>query len=269
MVEENLIQVNANKIKTSTTPAVVWWRNLYDNVVPAICNGKKVHLYTMYKESGVSANEGTVTGGKPSSALVNIKEELEKSGFRNGSDFVIRPVYATSDNFTGEIVNGYKNGQDYLYCSEKSIAALKKAIPKFKEKGWTMCIFDAFRPRVAAQAFTDWAKRNAPNLLGKVIARGVSRHCYGEAIDLTALDSSGEYVKMVENIITAHAKKYAGFDDFDKNGNYCTKSVAKWTGNATILKNIMLKSGFTNTVNDEYWHFDFGKNSGNVPSDIY
>ena len=259
----------ADKIKTSTTPAVVWWRNLYDNVVPAICNGKKVYLYTIYKESGISANEGTVTGGNPSSALVNINNELEKAGFKNGTDFVIRPVYATSDNFTGKVVNGYQNGQDYLYCSKKSIAALKKAIPKFKEKGWTMCIFDAFRPRVAAQAFTDWAKRNAPNLLGKVIARGVSRHCYGEAIDLTALDSSGNYVKMVGKIKTRHAQKYAGFDDFDKNGNYCTKSVAEWTKDATTLKNIMLKSGFTNTVNDEYWHFDFGKTSGNVPSDIY
>ena len=259
----------ANKIKTSTTPAVVWWRNLYDNVVPAICNGKKVHLYTIYKESGISTNGGTVNGGNPSSALVNIKNELEKSGFKSGSDFVIRPVYATSDNFTGKIVNGYKNGQDYLYCSKKSIAVLKKAIPKFKEKGWTMCIFDAFRPRVAAQAFTDWANRNAPKLLGKVIARGVSKHCYGDAIDLTALDRSGNYIKMVENIRTAHAKKYAGFDDFDKNGDYCTDSIAKWTSNAFTLKKIMLNSGFTNTVGSEYWHFDFGKNGGNVPSDIY
>ena len=150
-------------------------------------------------------------------------------------DFVIRPVYATSDNFTGAIVNGYKEGQDYLYCSTKTIAALKKAIPKFKEKGWTMCIFDAFRPRVAAQAFTDWAKRNAPKLLGSVIAKGVSRHCYGEAIDVTALDRNGNYIKMVEKITTKHAKKYAGFDDFDKNGNYCRTETAKWTANAISL----------------------------------
>ena len=259
-----------NKIKTSTTPAVVWWRNLYDNVVPAICNGKKVYLYTIYKESGISTEKGKITGGNPSTiGLVNITTELKKAGFKNGSDFVIRPVYATSDNFIGKVVNGYKNNQNYLYCSEKSIAALKKAIPKFKEKGWTMCIFDAFRPRMAAQAFTDWAKRNAPNLLGKIIARGVSRHCYGEAIDLTALDSSGNYIKMVEKITTAHAKKYAGFDDFDKNGIYSTADNAKWTEDAYTLRKIMNNSGFTNTVKDEYWHFDFGKTSGNVPSDIY
>ena len=173
------------------------------------------------------------------------------------------------DNFTGKVVNGYKNNQNYLYCSEKSIAALKKAIPKFKEKGWTMCIFDAFRPRVAAQAFTDWANRNAPKLLGSVIAKGVSKHCYGEAVDVTALDSKGKYIKMVEKITTEHAKKYAGFDDFDKNGNYCRTETAKWTPNAISLRKIMLKSGFTKTVADEYWHFDFGKPSGNVPSDVY
>ena len=269
--EFDVSEYHIDKIKTSTTPAVVWWRNLYDNVVPAICNGKKVHLYTIYKESGISAEEGKITGGnQPTSSLVNITTALEEVGFENGIDFVIRPVYATSDNFTGAIVNGYKPGQNYLYCSTKTIAALKKAIPKFKEKGWTMCIFDAFRPRVAAQAFTDWAKRNAPKLLGSVIAKGVSRHCYGEAIDVTALDKSGNnYIQMVENITTKHAKKYAGFDDFDKNGNYCRTETAKWTPNAISLRKIMLKSGFTNTVADEYWHFDFGKPSGNVPNDIY
>ena len=41
--------------------------------------------------------------------------ELKKAGFKNGSDFVISPVYATSDNFTGKVVNGYKNNQNYLY----------------------------------------------------------------------------------------------------------------------------------------------------------
>ena len=74
---------------------------------------------------------------------------------------------------------------------------------------------------------------------------------------------------MVEKITTEHAKEYAGFDDFDKNGNYCTDSVAGWTENATKLKQIMLKSGFIKTVKDEYWHFDFGKPSGDVPNDTY
>ena len=74
---------------------------------------------------------------------------------------------------------------------------------------------------------------------------------------------------MVEKITTKHAKKYAGFDDFDKNGNYCRTETAKWTPNAISLRKIMLKSGFTKTVADEYWHFDFGKPSGNVPSDVY
>ena len=268
--EFDVTEYYENKIKTSTTPAVVWWRNLYDNVVPAICNGKKVHLYTIYQEKGISADEGTITVGNSSnSGLVNITTALEEVGFKSGSDFVITPVYATKDNFTGKIVNGYKKGQDYLYCSAKTIAALKKAIPEFKAEGWTMCIFDAFRPRVAAQAFTDWAKRNAPKLLGSVIAKGVSKHCYGEAVDVTALDKSGNYIKMVENITTEHAKKYAGFDDFDKNGNYCRTETAKWTPNATKLKQIMLKSGFINTVKDEYWHFDFGKPSGDVPNDTY
>lgn len=268
--EFDVTEYYENKIKTSTTPAVVWWRNLYDNVVPAICNGKKVHLYTIYQEKGISADEGTITVGNSSnSGLVNIKDELEKYGFKSGSDFVITPVYATKNNFTGGIVDGYKEGQNYLYCSAKTIAALKKAIPEFKKKEWTMCIFDAFRPRVAAQAFTDWAKRKAPKLLGSVIANGVSKHCYGEAVDVTALDKYGNYIKMVENITTKHAKKYAGFDDFDKNGNYCTTDKAKWTENATKLKQIMLKSGFIKTVKDEYWHFDFGKPSGDVPNDTY
>lgn len=264
-------EYHADKIKTSTTPAVVWWRNLYDNVVPAICNGKKVHLYTIYKESGISANEGTVTGGNPSNVgLVNIKDELEKAGFKNGSDFVIRPVYATSDNFTGKVVPGYKMGQDYLYCAKKSIEVLKRAIPQFKAKGWTMCIFDAFRPRVAAQAFTDWANRNAPNLLGSVIAKGVSNHCYGEAVDLTALDSHGNYVKMVQKITTAHAKKFGGFDDFDKRGEFSKTAIAQWTQNSTTLWNIMQASGFTKQNSSEYWHFDFGKVRGkSVPNDVY
>ena len=32
----------------------------------------------------------------------------QQYGFKSGSDFVITPVYATKNNFTGGIVNGYK-----------------------------------------------------------------------------------------------------------------------------------------------------------------
>ena len=41
----NTVEFGIDRIKTSKDPCVVYWRNLYDHVVPVLCSGQKVYLY--------------------------------------------------------------------------------------------------------------------------------------------------------------------------------------------------------------------------------
>ncbi len=44
-------------IANSTSPSAVWYRNLYDNVVPKLCNGKKVNLYIVNDFNGIKVKD--------------------------------------------------------------------------------------------------------------------------------------------------------------------------------------------------------------------
>lgn len=44
-------------IANSTSPSAVWYRSLYDNVVPKLCNGKKVNLYIVNDFNSIKVKE--------------------------------------------------------------------------------------------------------------------------------------------------------------------------------------------------------------------
>ena len=249
-------------IFSSTNENVAYFRKFYDNVVPAICSGKKVVLHIRKQLGVVSSTGATPNNSKPTGKLLSIRDAFISAGFKEGEDFVIRPVYASNVNFYGVLVPGYRSGQNDLYTVKRTLDGLIKVLPLFKKNGWKMCIFDAYRPHRSALAFSEWAKTH--KVARGVIAKdGKSAHCHGNAVDLTALDKNNNYVKMIKDgkIVTQWAKQWAGFDDFDGNGNYCADDDRWNKSNTNKLRQIMAKGGF-NSLDTEYWHFSIGGKSG-------
>ena len=147
--------------------------------------------------------------------------------------------YATRNNFTGEVI--YKSPRAF---ARKPVAqALKNAQAQFKERGYGVKIFDAYRPYKATVRFYEVYKDTT------YVAspyRG-SRHNRGCALDITLIDlKTGRELRMPTE-----------YDSFKKEAWPSTPvkdpEVRK---NRELLITIMKKNGFR-VNSSEWWHFDF------------
>lgn len=178
--------------------------------------------FTDYK-AGLSA--------KPQNELIN----LEK--FIPGIVLDIR--YATDNNFMKEKV--YTLAKAY---ARKPVAeALKKAQVDFKKLGYTIKVFDGYRPYAATVKFYE-SYRDTTYVASPY--RG-SRHNRGCAIDMTIVDlKTGKDVPMPTE-----------YDSFKKEAWPSTPvkdPIIK--KNRDLIISVMQKHGFK--VNgSEWWHFDF------------
>ncbi|GBF34851.1 D-alanyl-D-alanine dipeptidase [Desulfocucumis palustris] len=151
--------------------------------------------------------------------------------------FVIDLKYAGRDNFTGEKI--YTLNKCIIH--QNTAAKLIKANNDFKQLGYRIKIFDAYRPYSAQKKLWD-AARDKTYLASP--QRG-SKHNRGAAVDITLVDNDGKELAMP-----------SGFDEFTERAhiNYrnCPDEQIK---NRELLANIMLKHGFKR-ISTEWWHFE-------------
>ena len=124
-------------------------------------------------------------------------------------DVILDMRYAGTHNFVGDVIDGYE--APYAIMTVEAANALKEAADEFREMGYRIMIFDAYRPQSAVKHFVRWAydeddKRNQeefyPEFKKKIllvdqgyIARN-SSHCRGSAVDLTLTDMEGNPLDM-------------------------------------------------------------------------
>lgn len=108
------------------------------------------------------------------------------------SNFVIDARYATPNNFTGAPIDGY--GSNRAMPRRAAAAALVRVEKRLAPAGFTLWIFDGYRPVRATLAMVAWTEHTRREDLlrdGYVASRG--RHNLGLAIDLTLADrATGE-----------------------------------------------------------------------------
>jgi D-alanyl-D-alanine dipeptidase len=169
--------------------------------------------------------------------------------------------YYGEHNFVGTRIDGYK--APYAIMSREGAAALKKVSDALDKKGYTLMIFDAYRPQKAVNHFITWSKDakdvktkeefypklNKRNLFKLGYISSKSGHSRGSTIDLTLIhQSSGELVDM--------GGPYDFFGDISHHG---TKLITKQqTSNRNVLKNMMVKHGFK-AYTKEWWHYTLAK----------
>ena len=72
-------------------------------------------------------------------------------------ELIIESSYSTNQNFTGEVVAGYKAKKAFL--AKGPATALCKVTVLAREQGLGLRILDAYRPVKAVQFLQDWAQK--------------------------------------------------------------------------------------------------------------
>ena len=176
-------------------------------------------------------------------------------------DVVLDIRYAGENNFVGAKIDGYEYPEAIL--SVEAAVALKHVADSLRAQGYTLKIFDAYRPVSAVEHFVRWGKdlqdmKNKdtyyPNINKDLLFRegyisDKSSHSGGGAVDLTLVHAhNGEDVDMG-----------SPFDYFGDISHTATKLVTQQqAANRRILSEAMKKGGFS-PITKEWWHFRLTK----------
>ena len=163
--------------------------------------------------------------------------------------------YATSHNLTGHPLAGYC--AEKAFCTKEAADALVKAAEVFRQMGYGVLIYDAYRPQKAVNDFVTWSQE--PENFGTkaefypalekadlfpmgYIARH-SGHTRGSTIDLT-LTKGGVPVDM--------GTCFDLMDDLSHHG--AAGLTAEQERNRALLRGVMCWAGFAPYEN-EWWHY--------------
>ena len=163
--------------------------------------------------------------------------------------------YFSSNNFTGNKINGYK--APVAYMTKEGAKALSIAAEDLRRKGYRLLIWDSYRPQKAVDNFVEWInnpnddgdKSFYPELKKSDLLKGQyimekSGHSRGSTVDLTLIKKDGSFVDMGGT-----------FDLFSEISHPDYKKLTKQQKkNRKILHDAMIKAGF-NGIDSEWWHF--------------
>ncbi|MFI5332971.1 MAG: M15 family metallopeptidase [Candidatus Babeliales bacterium] len=187
--------------------------------------------------------------------------------------------YNSNENFVGTVVDGYK--KNVVIMTKQAAQALKKVQEEVKKDGYSLVVYDAYRPQQAVDHFMRWSKDVKdqakkdyyyPRIdkarvfeLGYVAER--SGHSRGSTVDLTLI-KNGQSVHDIKTTQRTLLDNFSitylddgtvdmgsSFDLFDVASHYENNLIAQeYKARRTYLKNIMEKHGFKN-YSEEWWHF--------------
>ena len=172
-------------------------------------------------------------------------------------DVILEMRYAGTHNFVGDVIDGYERNTAIL--TVEAAKALKEAADAFREMGYRIKIFDAYRPQRAVKHFVRWSQDGDdmrmqaefyPEFQKKsllvdqgYIARN-SSHMRGSALDLTLTDLDGNELDMG-----------TVFDYFGKKAWHDAVNVTpEQKENRELLKSVMEANGFK-AFEQEWWHY--------------
>lgn len=145
--------------------------------------------------------------------------------------------YATADNITGQPI--YRENRCLLHPD--AAAALARSVHIAALAGFTLLIYDAYRPQKAQQNL--WLACPDPDYV--IPVNQGSHHSRGTAVDVTLIDGQGQIVEMG-----------SGFDEMHPRSHPWHDSVpAQAIRHRLMLNAIMVAGGFKG-IATEWWHFE-------------
>jgi D-alanyl-D-alanine dipeptidase len=191
--------------------------------------------------------------------------------------------YAGSDNFVGRALPGYDAAECIL--RQDAAAALKRVQADLASSGFSLKVYDCYRPLRAVHAMAAWANDGRPDtatrrffpklhksmLFGMGYIASHSQHPSGNTVDLTLIPRTGAGVAAFNpsaayGPCTASAAERSpdnsldmgtGFDCFDP-ASYTASTLigAEQRRQRRILLEAMRRQGFRNYFR-EWWHFSY------------
>jgi len=200
--------------------------------------------------------------------------------------------YATPHNFTGEPVEGYQAPKCIL--TRPAAEALARAQWDFVERGYTLKVYDCYRPQRAVDDFAGWAADPGDQRMkaefyprvdkttlfddGYIAAR--SGHSRGSTVDLTLValpagPASAPYVpgQPLVDCAAPPALRFpddsidmgTGFDCFDTLANTADPRIeGEAMKNRLLLREGLERVGFVN-YDKEWWHYTYRPNGNGEP----
>lgn len=191
--------------------------------------------------------------------------------------------YFTPHNFTGDPVEGYTAPMCIL--TRPAAAALGRAQQDFLEQGYTLKVYDCYRPQRAVDDFVSWADNTAdqrmkPEFYPRVDKSTLfddgyiaekSGHSRGSTVDLTLVKLPAAQTdphvpgQALVDCAAPQAIRFpddsidmgTGYDCFDTLANTFDPRVdGDQMKNRTLLLEGLTRQGFVN-YDKEWWHFTF------------
>ena len=165
--------------------------------------------------------------------------------------------YLSSNNFIGKPIAGYSNNR--IIITKPAAINLKKIQTELLKKGFSLKIFDAYRPQQAVNHFVKWAKVLNDTLMKKEYYPEVhkselfnmgyialkSGHTRGSTLDVTIIN-----LKTAKELDMGSPYDFFGVQSHP----FYPKTSKKQKENRVLLRAIMLQNNFKPYKN-EWWHF--------------
>jgi zinc D-Ala-D-Ala dipeptidase len=187
--------------------------------------------------------------------------------------------YATTYNFVGRRIDGYR--EPLCILTRRAAKALERAQDAVREKGYTLKVYDCYRPQRAVDHFVRWSENGSRRMKREFyprvdktrlfdegyIARR-SGHSRGGTVDLTLVELPAKpqpiWTRREFGLVPCTAPKRRRFPDnsIGMGTSYDCFDTKSHTENATgrarrnrlLLKRAMEDAGFEPYAN-EWWHF--------------
>ena len=187
--------------------------------------------------------------------------------------------YATNENFVGQPVDGYQEPVIILTC--QTAQALKEVQAEVAKDGYSLLVYDAYRPQSAPDHFMRWSKDQYDQLkkaayyprvnkadifeLGYVAKR--SGHSRGSTVDLTLIKQGAQIHDVIVServLLNDYQVPFLDDGSIDMGSSFDLCDEASHDGSEVIpeeyqklrryLKEVMERHGFKNYAK-EWWHF--------------
>ena len=220
-----------------------------------------------------------------SSASADVVKQAPPGAFVSLHDvdpsIIVEMRYLTNHNFMGRRIPGYR--ENVCLLTKQAAEALARVQTVVRAKGYTLKVYDCYRPQRSVDAFVKWGKDLSdqrmkaefyPRIDKRVVFKegyiaAQSGHSRGSTLDLTLVklparkqeryhrgdrlrDCGGPRSKRFrDNTIDMGT----GYDCFDtKSHPFSPKVTAHQRKNRLKLRRAMLAAGFKG-LNTEWWHF--------------
>ena len=187
--------------------------------------------------------------------------------------------YATNYNFVGRRIDGYRDPACILH--RRAAKALRRAQYRVNEQGYTLKVYDCYRPQRAVDHFVRWSENGSQRMkrefyprvdksrvfdLGYIARR--SGHSRGSTIDLTLVrtppKAQPQWSREEFGLVRCTAPRRERFPDnsinmgtsydcFDTR-SHTFNSRGRIRENRLLLRSAMDRAGFA-PYDNEWWHF--------------